>query len=83
MKYYTIGCPDYRWTYHYNYPPLFSDLLRYMPTENKEMILPNDNQPVSESQKGELCISGGQVTEGYLTNSEKNKFYIFLRLLKF
>lgn len=48
MKYYTIGCPDFRWTYHYNYPPLFSDLLRYIPTENKEMILPNDNQPVSE-----------------------------------
>ena len=31
MKYYTSGCVDWRWKYNYNYPPLFVDLLRYIP----------------------------------------------------
>ena len=48
MKYYTIGCPNWRWSYNYSYPPLFCDLLHYIPyfdTEFVEFIKPN---PVSE-----------------------------------
>jgi 5'-3' exonuclease len=48
MKYYTVGCPNWRWTYNYSYPPLFCDLLHYIPyfdTEFVEFIKPN---PVSE-----------------------------------
>jgi 5'-3' exoribonuclease 1 len=47
IKYYTTGCPDWLWKYNYHYPPLLSDLIKYIPYFNTEMILPNNNIPVS------------------------------------
>jgi len=48
MKYYTTGCPDWRWCYNHNYPPLFSDLLHYIPVFDAEFV-PNKNPaPVTE-----------------------------------
>ena len=48
MKYYTSGCPNWRWSYKHNYPPLFCDLIHYIPyfdTEFIENVKPN---PVTE-----------------------------------
>jgi 5'-3' exonuclease len=47
FKYYSSGCPDWKWSYHYHYPPLFIDLVSYIPRLETEFILENSNGPFS------------------------------------
>jgi len=47
MNYYTRGCVDWRWHYKYNYPPLFNDLLKFIPSFDTVMIAPNNHTNVS------------------------------------
>ena len=48
MKYYTVGCPDWRWSYNHNYPPLFRDLIHYIPYFETEFITNKKENPVTE-----------------------------------
>jgi len=48
MKYYTSGCPDWRWQYNYNYPPLFQDLIHYIPYFETVMVENKRENPVTE-----------------------------------
>jgi len=48
MKYYTSDCPNWRWRYKYNYPPLLQDLLLYIPLFETEFVPTIESKPVSE-----------------------------------
>ena len=47
FKYYQNDCLDYRWSYKYNYAPLFSDVIKYIPEMQTDFINLNPERPIS------------------------------------
>ena len=50
MRYYTKGCYDWKWCYRFNYPPLFKDLLNFIPRWDVSMLEYNDKAVSPEVQ---------------------------------
>jgi len=53
-KYYSHDCPDWRWKYNYHYPPLFSDLCKYIPHFETVFIVPNKKSNIPFSKMAQL-----------------------------
>lgn len=41
--YYNSECPNWKWKYNYHYPPLFTDLCKFLPNEGDILIYPDGN----------------------------------------
>ncbi len=48
LKYYTQGCIDWSWRYKFDYPPLLEDLIKFIPSNNTDLLQLNNSSPVSE-----------------------------------
>jgi len=46
-KYYSEGCPDWKWKYKYHYPPLFKDLVSFIPHFETDFIQKNNHEAFS------------------------------------
>ena len=51
MNYYSGDCIDWRWTYKYNYPPLLSDLQKYVPYFNTQLLTNKEKNPISSQEQ--------------------------------
>lgn len=50
IKYYTMDPPNWDTYYHYNYPPLFKDLLQFIPDCQQDLLKPKKINPFTSSQ---------------------------------
>lgn len=67
FKYYTVGCPDWQWKYNHNYPPLFEDLVRHLPTTQIADFIQTFREPLTAEMqllyvypKEYLCMTPDQ-----------------------
>jgi 5'-3' exonuclease len=53
LTYYLFGCPDFNWSYPYQYPPLLIDLLPYIPREKQHILWEKKENTISDIEQ--LC----------------------------
>lgn len=78
----TIYCLTYDWMRE-NHKSFNGIVCIGKPMENMQSIIVDENfNEVSKGEKGELCLSGGQLTPGYWKNPEKNSEAFFTKNLE-
>jgi 5'-3' exoribonuclease 1 len=70
LHYYTIGCKNVRWYYHYMYPPLLEHLVQYTPSFQTDLVDKNHNQISADVQ---LAYVLPQSASGMLTPKMRAK----------
>ncbi|MCF8381827.1 MAG: AMP-binding protein [Bacteroidales bacterium] len=76
----TIYCTYYKFNRNSSNKHLNGMLSIGKPLDGISAIISDENGNILKvNQKGELCISGNQITPGYWNNSEKNKTSFFLK----
>ncbi|MDR3627029.1 MAG: AMP-binding protein [Ignavibacteriaceae bacterium] len=75
----TNFCLTYDWSKDISMNKVYSGIVSIgKPMKNMEAVVVDDNNTVlPENEKGELCLSGLQLTSGYLKNPDKNKSAFF------
>lgn len=71
----TIAITNYRWKKNDGFKRHINDIvpIGWIFRNQKSCIVDKDFNPVSTGESGELCLSGTQVTKGYLNNTEKTR----------
>lgn len=92
FKYYTEGCPHWRWKYRYHYPPLFVDLIEYIPDFETTFIdsrITGINLPFRPNTQLSYVIPPwnhhllNDKTKQYIKRLGMDKYYVTLENLKF
>ena len=71
LRYYTSGCPDWRWCYRYDYPPLLEDLIRYIPSLPTRFL--NDHPPAPVPDLAQLSYVLPVPSLGLLPEQLRNR----------
>jgi len=76
----TIFCLTYDWSRKIEENKSFNSIVSIgKPMKNMNAIVVNEDlKNVVKGEKGEICLSGNQLTEGYLNDAEKNKKAFFI-----
>jgi 5'-3' exonuclease len=67
LHYYTYGCKNQQWQYHYHYPPLLNDLYQTAPVFNTNFLEINKQMITPEAQLAYVLPE----TSSYLLSDEK------------
>ncbi len=75
----TNFCMIYNWNKDHSKNKVFNGAVSIgRPMNNTELLIVDEkNKPVPSGEKGELCLSGPQLTSGYLKNHSKNSEVFF------
>ena len=91
FKYYTEGCPHWRWKYNYHYPPLFVDLVKRVPSLETVFIDERKgiNMPFKPSTQLAYVIPPwnhqllSKALTDYLKKNNYLQYYVDIENLKF